>query len=268
MRKKIFILLLLVAGCTEFLVEIDDNEDWLVNESGNFVIHYRAPEFGFGESPTNEIISIIGENQNHYLNIINDTLGINYGEKVLIYLFNKQEADEKIGTSGGGHSIPVYNAYYYTYSGLAFTDRFTDTAYIGSHELVHVVTHKLLGAPGTKMLSEGYAVALDGGYALTGSGDGSVVRKSIDAWMNEFGDSGNILSPGTLLNNDDLPENIYYPNAGSFISYLFDRFGSEKINSLFTVEKDNFKEKFNSKLNVNFNIAAEDYLEYCNNRYK
>jgi hypothetical protein len=73
-----------------------------------------------------------------------------------------------------------------------------------------------------------------------------------------------------LINNDQLlfeaidNESIYYPNAGVFIRYLVRNFGIENINSLFSIEKGEFKrefEKLTRKLWEEMEVEYKLYLE-------
>ncbi|MBN2615974.1 MAG: hypothetical protein JXR71_09805 [Bacteroidales bacterium] len=266
MKKTTILLLIFLTGCTKFMVDIRKDNHWLVKEKGNIVVYYRPSGTAEAPAPTTRQAEKIADNQNRYLQDLNDTLHLNFNEKVLVYLFNQSEAKELIGTDGGGHAVPDVNSFYFTFINLGFFDG-VDTAYIGSHELVHVVTHKLLGLPGTRMMSEGYAVALSTGYGYTYDNDSGIIRKSIDRWMQQYYAEERILSPYGLLNQADLPERIFYPNAGSFVRYLINQYGTIRVNKLFPVEKNAFDKACKEFLNKDLSTIADDYRIYCNHRY-
>jgi len=55
---------------------------------------------------------------------------------------------------------------------------------------------------------------------------------------------------------------IYYPNAGVLVRYWVNTYGLEKINSLFSVSKDHFKDEFESITGTSWNEMAAEYHKY------
>lgn len=247
-------LLLLFASCTEFIAEPDLQEEWAVLETEKIVLHYRPAGFSGTASPTAAQADSIATNQGFYYNMIQDSIGVNFNDKVLIYLFNEDEAGLHIGTNGGGHSIPKLNAFYFTFMNhdRKYTDRYgIENPKIGTHELVHVITHRKLGYPGTKLMSEGYANWLDGSYSYYHIDD---ILKS---YMGNSPEK--ILTPQQLLTETGLPESVYYPNSGVFVRFLVNRYGIEKINQLFTVQKKTLKSTFEKVCNESWEAMSEEY---------
>ncbi|MDZ7797732.1 MAG: hypothetical protein U5N56_12130 [Candidatus Marinimicrobia bacterium] len=161
------IMVLLLTSCTDFIAQVDLQKEWQVLGSGNIVLHYRSPDFGGGSSPEDEEARFIAANQNYYYQAIQDSIQKDFTGKVLIYLYNQDEALEHIGTSGGGHALPKVNTFYYAFipGQNERRDKYgIENPFVGAHEMVHVITHRALGYPGTKLMSEGYAVWLDGSY--------------------------------------------------------------------------------------------------------
>lgn len=254
---NIILLTFLFTGCTEFFAGPDLQNNWKIAEYEKIVLHYRPEGFSGTESPTAEEAATIAANQYFYYQEIQDSIGKEFDDLVLIYLFNKDEAEKHIGTDGGGHSIPKFNAFYYTF--LEHPNEFTDkygvvNPAVGAHEMVHVITHRILGYPATKLMSEGYANWLDGSYA----------RYFIEDIVKSYRDKNpeKLLTPGELLNAGDMADSVYYPNSGVFLNYLVSRFGIVKINSLFTVRKENFKQAFENTCNEKWEIMAEEYEKY------
>ncbi len=269
MIKKITLLPVLIIfaftqmRCTDFIAGIDKDKDWKVSESGQVILHYRSSNFSNSVSPDNGAVEIILQNQNRYLKKIEDKLHKVYSGNVLIYLYNQDEAKEKIGTSTGGHSIPQYLTYYYAFQNIPVADSDGFDAYIGAHELVHVVSFHLLGTPGTRMMSEGYAVAIDGSYAFTKNFEGGYQFKSVKTWMSEYYREGKILKPSQMLANDDLAERIFYPNAGYFVNFIFNTYGIQTANKLFIASVEDFKNEFKKLTGQNFNEMEKIYGDYC-----
>lgn len=252
-----FLLLLFFTSCTEFIAEPDLQENWEVLETEKIVLHYRPTGFSSTTSPTAGQADTIAANQMFYYEMIQDSAGVNFSDKVLIYLFNEDEAGFHIGTNGGGHSIPKLNTFYFSFikHDRDYTNRYgIENPKMGAHELVHVITHRKLGYPGTKLMSEGYANWLDGSYSYYHIDD---ILKSY-----QENSPGKILTPQQLLNETELPESVYYPNAGVFMRFLVSRYGTENINRLFTVQKKSFKSAFEKVCNESWEVMSNAYEKF------
>ncbi len=262
MSKRIVILssilLCLTSGCTGLFVDISKDDLWLTEKSGQVILHYRPDNYSESESPGQNIITRILYQQNIYIRRICDSIGVNLTDNVLIYLYNADEAHEKIGTKGGGHAVPNFLSFYYTYHCTLspYTDQYgMINPPMGAHEIAHVITHHLLGTSGTKLMSEGYAVWLEGGY-------GRQHLKDIIKWQFIKNDSTNILLPSEMIHKTDYPEEIYYPNAGIFVYYLVTRYGIIIANKLFVASCNNFIREFEELTSSPFVTLEEDYLTF------
>lgn len=108
--------------------------------------------------------------------------------------------------------------------------------------------------PGTKMMSEGYAVWLDN----------SCGRKDINQYIRNFKIKypEYMMSPTQLLNETFDDEMNYYPNAGVLIHFWIRNYGVEKINRLFSVSKDDFKKEFEDITRISWNEMEAEYNKY------
>ena len=251
------LLIIFLSSCTDFIADIDKQKDWKILESGKIVLHYRPKDFSSSPSPTLEEAGKIAKNQNFYYQVVQDSINRSFNDKVLIYLYNRDEAEEMIGTNGGGHSIPKLNTFYYTFipNRPDFRDKYEiSNPIIGAHELAHVISHRSLGYPGTKLMSEGYANWLDGSYSY----------HSITNIMRTYKEqkSDKIMSPNQLLNKTTENEAVYYPNCGLFIQYLVKEYGINNINNLFTITKDNYKNKFENVTGDSWDEMTQKYNNY------
>ncbi len=252
-------LALLFSACTEFIAELDADKAWKLTESDHIKLYYRKTGASGAPSPSQEQVQAILDNQNSYYQAIQDSIQKTFSEPVLIYLYNKDQAEEAIGTSGGGLSQSRYMTIYYTfiYDAKPYVDQYgIENPFVGAHEMVHIITHNVLGNPGTKMMSEGYAVWLDGSYA----------RKNINYFIRKFKAEypEYVMTPTQLLNESFKDEMIYYPNAGVLIRYWVKQFGIEKINKLFPVSRENFKKKFEEVTETSWNEMESRYSNYLN----
>jgi hypothetical protein len=265
MKSKGTVILVILAflgtSCTDIIVSVSPKEEWVLKKSRNINLHYRDQAYSSSPSPDLEQVDHIIEAQKIYYYAISDSIDRFYNEDVLIYLYNDDEAEEKIGTNGGGHALPKFNTYYYTFidSNRSITDHFGIVdPYIGAHELVHVITHRTLGYPKTKLMSEGYAVWLDGTYARYH------IKDIIRHYRND--DPEKILTPHELLfNANDYTASVYYPNCGLFTGFMVHRYGIETINSIFTSSEEEFIADLLCLTDESWQELCTAYTVYINN---
>lgn len=281
----LLICLIILSGCTHWVALEDKDSNWLshVSSGGKVVVYSRAEGYSASPSPDQVTAQKILSNQEYYLQGIQAALGLSYSDPILIYLYNYDEAAQKIGTSGGGHSIPERCTVYYAYrsdytpfpapfitafnqSGIQAVTR--PEVYMGAHEMVHVITHRVLGKPGTKMMSEGYAVAVDGWMRITSSGS-EYRGVPIGEWMKTFYQDGmdylsrpRILSPKQMLTNPSVDELVFYVNAGYFVQFLLCRYGPEEIHPLFNLTSGSFEAAFQGQTGEEFAAMETAYMEY------
>jgi hypothetical protein len=248
---------LMLSGCTEFIAETDTDTNWKRMKQGPVKLYYKPQDANETPSPTKEQAKKILNNQIRYYEAIQDSIRHAFSNPVLIYLYNKDEAKEAIGTSTGGLSQSRSLSIYYTFIHdiAPYTDKYgVENPYIGAYELVHVIKHNVPGHPGTKMMSEGYAVWLDGSYARND------IAYYIRKYKEEYPEY--LLTPTQLLNEAVNDEMVYYPNAGIFVRYSVRNFGIRKINQLFNVSSDAYKQAFENNTDETWEKLTEDYMNY------
>ncbi len=251
------LLVFTISSCTDFIAEKDLQPEWEVIESNRIVLHYRSPGFSNEASPTIDEAYFILHNQELYYRAVCDSINRDYSDRVLIYLFNSDEADERTGTASGGHSIPKLNAFYFSFfhHPREYTDKYgVEKPFLGAHELVHVITHQTLGYPGTRLMSEGYANWLDGSYARYDIPD------IIISYRNNNPEK--IMNPDELLNDTDRDESVYYPNAGLFTGFLVNTYGIENINRLFNCGRGDLISDFENICYDSWVDMTEKYSAY------
>ncbi len=258
----IYLLSLFCFGCTEFISSVDLDSDWEIKQMHNIVLHYRPENHTQQTSPNIEQVHDILSNQNRYYQEIKDTLNLDFAGTVLIYLYNKDEARQKIGTAGGGHTVTEFQTIYYTWFGFSFQDIDGTPTFMGRHELVHILTHQALGKPGTQLMSEGYAVALAGGYGIYQRSDSSLACKTLEMWLTDYWQTEDWLTPQDLLEKKDRPEKSYYPQAGWLIKFLLNEYGALVINQLFTTPREEFKKELEKVTGDSFKAMSSAYQLY------
>jgi hypothetical protein len=88
---------------------------WIVTKSGRVTLYSRPLDYSQSSSPDSLAITNILQEQNDCYNEINNKLQLNDDFEFSIYLYNNDEAKEKIGTNGGGYANSKKRVIYYTY---------------------------------------------------------------------------------------------------------------------------------------------------------
>lgn len=235
------------------------NGPWVENAQGRVTLYTRPLNYSSSSSPDKTAIRATLQNQNKFIETINQRLHVNYRGAVAIYFFNLDEAKAKLGTSAGGSSNFVRKEIYYSFYLSQYYPNYNLSDYLGIHEMVHIISCNMLGTPGSLMMAEGYAVAVDG--TLGSSDNTGKTRKSISAWMDEFKNKSTLHSPSILLDNfSSLPEAEAYAQSGYFVNWLFDQYGVDKINHLFPTKAENFKAEFEKITGDSFANMETAYL--------
>ena len=109
----------LLTICVLFLFswKADIKGPWIKTKRDRIVLFTRPVDYGNGISPDSKAIKSILQEQEDVIDLINERLKVNFKSTVKIYLYNKGEAKEKIGTNGGGFASQsrLNRCIYFTY---------------------------------------------------------------------------------------------------------------------------------------------------------
>lgn len=242
----------------------DTKGPWVVTKGERVVLYTRPTGYSTVDSPDAVTIQSIILEQEQAIDFVNKALNTNFHSKVKIYLYNKDEAREKIGTDGGGFaSLNKFKKHiYFTFHPQPYfntvMDKFDN---VGVHEMVHIITISKLGRIRTGFFGEGYANAIDGNYGVEYT-DGIPTRKRNDAALIKIREAGGLLSPSDLLYNDFIPESAYYPQIGCLIKWMFEEYGVNNINKLFGLKRDRIEQEFKRITGVDFRDMEAKYMTY------
>jgi hypothetical protein len=242
---------------------------WISTKSGRVTLHCRPVNYSKSPSPDSLTITHILKEQNDCYYEIQNKLKLNDDFEFSIYLFNYDEAKEKIGTNGGGHANSKKRIIYYTYLYPPIKKAENGIhEYMGNHELVHIFAYRNFGRA-KKIVREGYAVALSGDYSAYKAPNGEFYRKTLELWMKEFHQKNQVLTPTEMLDGGKIPHSKFYPQSGFFINWLFEQYGVEKVNllypklKLYKLNESKLKKEFELVLGESFSVIENNYLEYC-----
>jgi hypothetical protein len=211
----------------------------------NFTIH-------FPDSTKYEEEIYAGLLHEYYFEQNNILLGASYNSKINSYIFyNKAQKRELIGAGNANLAKPWLNQIYLNKSSYEETLK---------HELVHVlasqygVTPFKIASGFNSAMLEGFAMAIENNFD-------NYPAHYVAKLANQAGYNVNITSLFQGMNFFLQPSTISYVYAGSFIKYLIDHYGIEKIKLLYG--DINFKKHFGKSLpslSDEYNHFLEKYL--------
>lgn len=135
---------------------------------------------------------------------------------------------------------------------------------LDSHEVVHVYT-ALFGTP-PALFNEGIAVAHQTDPVrgdLTPRWNGIALHD----WARRFRQQGRLLPLGSLLASSDFrrfDSNVTYPQSGSFVQYLLDQYGRDRLKSFFREGSfleapASVRQRFESSYGLSIEAAERDW---------
>jgi len=262
--KRIPIGIFLLCILTSFKADLSG--PWIRTVSEKIVLFTRPNNHSATLSPDSIEIRKIIEEQEQVIELINNRLNLHFDSKVEIYLYNFDEAKDKIGTNGGGFCSSKNLRIYFTFYEEPIFNTIRNTfEYIGVHEMVHLVANHELDKSKTRFFGEGYANAIDGNYGAIKLED-QLQRRRNDSTIQRIIKSGKLLTPTELLHGDLIKEGEYYPQIGCFFSWLFMEYGVEKINNLYTLNRKKVEQGFLEETGIEFIVMEKKYLDYLNSK--
>ena len=261
-------ILLLILFLTLSSWKADTSGPWIITKGEQIILYTRPLGYSKAGSPDSIAIQTIIQEQEYVIDYINKRLKTNFDSKVKIFLFNQDEAKEKIGTNGGGFaSLNKFTRHiYFTFHSKPYLNTVLNKYdYIGVHEMVHIITLNQLGNIRTRFFGEGYSNAIDGNYGGENV-NGIFTRSRIELTLIKIKENGELLKPSDLLYNDSIPESLYYPQIGCLINWMFEKYGVAKMNLLYDLKRDKIEAEFFKVTGVAFTKMENEYMEYLKNK--
>lgn len=265
MRQTILLLILFLILSSW---KADTSGPWIITKGERIILYTRPLGYSKADSPDSIAIQTIIQEQEYVIDYINKRLNTNFDSKVKIFLFNQDEAKEKIGTNGGGFaSLNKFKRHiYFTFHSKPYLNTVLNKYdYMGVHEMVHIITINQIGNVRTSFFGEGYSNAIDGNYGGENV-NGILTRRRNDSTLITIIKNGKLLKPSELLYNDSIPESLYYPQIGCLINWMFEKYGVAKINLLYGLKRDKIKAEFFKVTGVAFSDMENEYMEYLKNK--
>ena len=175
---------------------------WKRKTSGRFVYFYE-------KSDRPQARALSGNDRN--LGKLEELLGLKYPKKIRYYKYISNERKGLItGNAGNAH---VEGPEIHT---IFWSDR---------HEVIHVLLNHSLG-PTIALLGEGIAVYLSGSWQ----------RKKVHAVARDLLAKNELIPIESIVDTHRFraqPDAVTYPEAGSFVGYLVERYGIENLKKIY-----------------------------------
>jgi hypothetical protein len=262
MKPISIVLIFFLIALTSW--KADTKGPWIKTKGKQVILYTRPSNYSNSESPDSSVIRSIIKEQESVIDYINGKLDTDFDSKVRIYLYNKDEAKEKIGTNGGGFaSLNKFKKHiYFTFHPTPFFNSILKVYdFVGVHEMVHIITIHELGSLRTRFFGEGYSNAIDGNYGVENV-NGIWTRRRNDSTLVRIKEYGELLKPSELLYNDSVPAYEYYPQIGCFINWLFGKYGADKINLLYNLKREKIEKEFEMVTGIGFKDMENEYMEF------
>lgn len=154
-----------------------------------------------------------------------------YDEQLTYFLVeSRKRMKELIGHEINAGAVPQQNAVYAVYG---------EVKAIGMHELNHVIVHNIWCNPSNKWMSEGFAVYSDEEW-------GSYDLHSLNKY---FFEKNKIIPLTDLFGRfDSYEDRITYPQSGSLVKYIIEKYGSDKFRELWDKGDDAISEIYSKSM--------------------
>jgi len=260
--RRLVILVILFFISTSW--KVDKSGPWVITKGQRVSLYTRPIHYSKSASPDSLTIQCILNEQEQVIDYINNRLNTDFQSNVRIYLYNLDEANEKIGSGGRAKSNRFKRHIYFTYyKNPTFNTINYQYEYLGVHEMVHIIADNQFGRRTTRFFGEGYANALSGNYGSKKQGDKMVFIRN-DSTLVDLIALDKFMKPSDLIDNDFLSARDYYPQIGCLVNWMLETYGTDKINQLYNLKRTDIKEKFEIVTGVSFEDMEEAYIAYCN----
>ncbi len=190
---------------------------WRTEETAHFLIHYEA-----GSYAERELGSLKKAHEDAVPRIL-ELLGEST-PPAKIHIFAVEDLSRMKALTGReilGQAIANENSICCVFSGKIQA--------VGAHEVMHIISSETWGhKPGREWLLEGMAVYADDNWR----------GYNLHALCKHLRDSGNLAPMGRLVQKlSSFSYKIFYPECGSFVKFLYERYGCEKVKELWLARR-------------------------------
>lgn len=204
------------------------NFTW-ISDSSQHINYYYAPN-SVAAKEIDTIKKVSEKSIARTLTLIHES---NYNKKIsLIFTESRLKMKELTKFESNGLANSKYNAVYYVYGDSLKVN--------GAHEFNHVIVLNLWGENSYRWLNEGFAVYSDDAWG----------RTNLHVLCKYLLDNNKLISLHELQNNfNSYNDLITYPEAGSFVKFLNEQYGYQKLKRLWQEGEDKTENIYGRSMN-------------------
>jgi len=246
-RAALAVLLATAGGCHTVLGPPPLEENWRMHP-GPRVTFFVRPD-SFAEQNVARLSEVI---EDQYSSTVR-ALGLSYAGHVSAYVYNSG-AETDLGGDHAGRAYPETESFRFVAVPPANGNLFS----LMSHEANHVFVINGLGRAGTYGMTEGLASALVSETFHTSG------RHFLFMWTRT--QRAQVLPLARVYDNDkwkDLTPQAAYNTSASFLAWLLDTYGADRLRQVYGAPSDQFAARVNAVYGRALESLEADWLRFC-----
>jgi hypothetical protein len=246
-RAALAALLATAGGCHTLLGPPPLDENWRMHP-GPRVTFFVRPD-SFAEQNVVRLSQVI---EDQYSSTVR-ALGLSYAGHVSAYVYNSG-AETDLGGDHAGRAYPETESFRF----VAVPPADGNLFHLMSHEANHVFVINGLGRAGTYGMNEGLASALVSETFHTSG------RHFLFAWTRT--QRTQVLPLARVYDNDaweDLTAQAAYNTSASFLAWLLDTYGADKLRQIYAAPSHEFTNRVNAVYGRPLESLEADWLRFC-----
>jgi hypothetical protein len=240
-------LVTLSAGCESILGPRPPDSNWRVHDSARFAFFVRPGSFA--DQNAARLAEVLEDQYSFSV----ASLELRYSGRISAFFYNSA-SDAGLESDHAGVAYPDTE----TFRTVCVPPLDGNLFVLVSHEANHVIQGAALGRPGTSFLNEGLA------SAVLSERFHSFGKTFLYAWTNT---QSSRLPPLAGLADDakwnGFPQDVAYNASGSFLAYLLDTSGAERLRQLYYVPSADFGRRFLEIYGRSLDDAERAWKEFC-----
>jgi hypothetical protein len=238
------------TGCNPILGPSQPDANWRVVESARFSIHVRPGSFA------EQNAGAIGAALDGQYAATIAAIGAPFGARVSAFLYDSGR-DADFDNDHSGVAYPETLAF----RAVCVSPLDANLISLLSHEANHVIIAGALGRAGTSMMSEGLA------SAVLSEERHPIGRSHYYVWTRTH--RAEIPPMSRLVDDnewDRVPQPVSYAASASFLAYLLETAGPERLRAVYHADSRAFAVRFSEVYGKPLNDAEREWLDFCERR--
>ncbi len=238
---------IMASACNPIVGPSTPDSNWHTVERGRFTFYVRPGSFA--EQHLDAFSALLEDQYDHTV----AALSLRYAGHISAFLYDSA-ADAKLESDRSGTAFPATEAI-----NASCTAPVDDNLYVLlAHEANHVIIENGFGRPGTSFLNEGMASAvLSERYHQLG-------RHFLYPWTRQ--EASRIPSLSSLADDSrwsGFDFQVKYNAAASFLSYLLETYGADRLRQLYGVPSGDFERRFSQVYGRPLTQAEAEWKQFC-----